>query len=70
MFSLVSVYPQGACVVKGACMAGGLHVWGHAWQGACVVGGVHSRGECVAGGSVRWPLQRTVRILLECIPVN
>ena len=40
MFSLVSVYPQGACVVKGACMAGGLHVWGHAWQGACVVGGV------------------------------
>ena len=42
---------------RGVCMAGG-----HAWWGACVAG----------VGSVwqeRWPLQRTVRILLECILV-
>ena len=42
-----------------ACQGGG-HVW---------LGGVHGRG----GGHAwqeRLPLQRTVRILLECIPVH
>ena len=48
---------------------------GHAWQegvrgrrGACMVGGM-----CMAGGRAwqgRRPLQRTVRILLECIFVQ
>ena len=61
----------------GACMVGG-----HAWWG-CVTGGMHGRGcvwwggcawqgACVAGGCVwqeRRPLQRMVRILLECILV-
>ena len=54
----------------GACVAG-----------ACVGGGVHGKGICVAGGrgvmrgrrerawQGRRPLQRTVRILLECILV-
>ena len=46
----------GACVSGGVCMAGG-----HG-QGACVVGGGHV-------WQVRWPLQQTVCILLECIPV-
>ena len=62
-------------------MHGRGHVWwGHAWCGACicgeacVVGGTHGRGhvgnEGMHGGGhewqVRWQLQRTVRILLEC----
>ena len=48
-------------VHRGACMAGGMHgrgrAWqgGHAWWGACMTGGMHGRGacmvgECVAGG--------------------
>ena len=59
----------GAYVVKGACVAkGGVHgEGGHTWQ----------RGACMAGGCTWWgsawqerrPLQRTVRILLECILV-
>ena len=36
---MVFMCGMGACVVGGACMAGG-----HAWQGACVAGGVHGRG--------------------------
>ena len=51
---------------------------GHAWQrgmssrGACMAGGMHGGGHvCLRGGrrarQERWPLQRTVRILLECI---
>ena len=46
----------------GECMAGTMH-----GGGVCVVGGA-----CVAGGCVRGskrPLQRAVRILLECILV-
>ena len=62
----------GPCVA-GVCMVGGMHGrgvhsrgmrgWGrgHAWQGACMGGG-HVKQE-------RRPLQRTVRILLECILV-
>ena len=58
---------QGGVHGRGTCMAGG-----HAWQGACVAGRA-----CVAGGCVGWrgawqerrPLQRTVRIPLECILV-
>ena len=63
---------------KGMCMAWGVH-----GREACVVGGMrgrggmHGRGACMAGGCVwqgcvwqeRWPLQRAVRILLECILV-
>ena len=53
----------GPCVTR-ACMAGG--VWGMHGGGskACLVGG---------GGRAwqeRWPLQRTVRTLLECILVS
>ena len=63
------VHGRGACVVGGMC--GRVHVW----QGACMAGGVHDRGHvwqgaCMAGGHAwqeRWPLQWTVRILLECI---
>ena len=40
-----------------ACMVGGRHVW----QGVCMVGGMCGR---------RRPLQRAVRILLECILVT
>ena len=60
---------------------GSMHGRGHAWCGACVAGGMHDRGMhgrghawqgrvCMAGGHAwqeRQPLQRTVRILLECI---
>ena len=52
---------------------------GHAWtgqlhgRGACVVGVCMAGGVCFGGGchawQERWPLQRTVRILLECILV-
>ena len=67
------------CVWKGACM-----VEGCVRQGACVAGGVHVRGASMAGGmhdrvcawrggehvwQERQPLQRVVRILLECILV-
>ena len=38
-----------------ACMAGGVHGRGCAWQGgACMVGVMHSRGACVAGGVHGW----------------
>ena len=53
---------QEVCVVGGACMAGGM-------PGK---GGMHDRGCVWRGGHVwqeRQPLQRTVRILLECILV-
>ena len=54
-----SVHGRGACVAGehvlwGACMAGGMHGRGHAWQGACVVMGMHGMGAylawCVHGG--------------------
>ena len=53
----------------GVCGRGGMHGRGHAWQGgACMTGDV-----CGGGGGHVWqerqPLQRTVRILLECILV-
>ena len=66
---------------RGACMAGGwgcawqergMHGrgWGCAWQGCmCGRGGMCVRGTCVMGGHTwqeRRPLQRKVRILLEC----
>ena len=49
---------------RGVCVAWGMHGRGHAWQTACVAGGVHGRGHA---WQERWPLQWTVRILLECI---
>ena len=73
MFSRVSVCPlgggmrgrgyawPGACMA-GGCMIGGMHGRGHVWQGACIAGG-HAWQE-------RWPLQRAVCILLECILVG
>ena len=54
----------GACVVGDMCGRG------------CIGGGMCGKGACVARGAFysrghvwqeRWPLQRTVRILLECI---
>ena len=65
------------CAWQGVCMAGGVHgrgalVGGHAWQGVCMAGSVCGRGG-VHGRRRAWqeirPLQRTVRILLECILV-
>ena len=57
----------------GVCMVEGVRGRGHAWQGAHGEGGVHGKaGGRVAGGCTwqeRRPLQRTVRILLECILV-
>ena len=54
---------------RGTCVAGGMHD-----KGACMAGGVYGRELCVAGWGVawqeRWPLQSTVRILLECILVS
>ena len=41
-------------------------------EGMCMAGGVRDRGTCVVWGRAweeRWPLQRMVRILLECILV-
>ena len=49
------------------CVVGGVQ-GGHAWQGACVAAGVCGEGGCV--WQERRPLQRTVRILLECILVR
>ena len=58
------------CMAKGACMARGTV---HGKGGAYVVkGGICGEGACVARGRAwqeRRPLQRTVRILLECILV-
>ena len=74
---------QEFCPQDGACMAGGVHGRGHAWQGACmaggvcVAGGVHGRGHVWQGGHSCSPPhhqilrdtvnERAVRILLECI---
>ena len=74
---------QGMCAWWGCVSQGGMHdrehVWlgeGHEWQGGAMRGRV---GACMAGGGVcgrghtwqeRRPLQRTVRILLECILVK
>ena len=73
MFSQASVCPQGrgmhgkgVCIVRGVHGRGGVHCRGHAWQGCAL------QGACMAGGCAwqqRRPLQRTVRILLECILV-
>ena len=55
-------------MVMDACL--GVHGGGHAWWGG---GGVHAwHGACMAEGYAwqeRWPLQRVVHILLECILV-
>ena len=67
---------QGVCMAGGmhgggVCMAGGMHGRSVCMVGACMTGegGVHGKG----GGHAwqeRQPLQRTVRILLECILVK
>ena len=68
---LGGMHGKGACVVGRHVWQGGMHGRGCAWQGVCmaggVCGGVHGRG-CV--WQERWPLQWTVRILLECILVE
>ena len=53
------VYMVGGMRDRRACVAGGHVVGGHAWQGVCMEGG-HVWQE-------KRPLQRAVRILLECI---
>ena len=76
----------GTCVAGGhAWQAGGMHGRGHVcwggmhdrgcvWQGGMHGGGPVWQGACVAGGGHAWqerrPLQRAVRILLECILVG
>ena len=52
----------GVCVWLGACMAGGVHGRGHAWQG---------EGACMTGGicGIRSMNGRSVCTLLECILV-
>ena len=65
----------GVCVhAWGTCVVGGVHArgcacLGGAWQGSMGGGGVHGQG----GGECAWqerrPLQRCVRILMECILV-
>ena len=67
MFSQASVILFTGGCGRGACVAGVGNAWqgvGNAWQGVC--GGEE-------GGTRTWqerrPLQRTVRILLECILV-
>ena len=53
---------------RGACMVGSMHGGGHVWQGV-VHGrvGMHGREHAC---QERWPLQWTVRILMECILVR
>ena len=62
-------------------MAGGVHgkgmcmTEGHAWQG---MWGIHDRGHAWQGGmqgrghawEERRPLERAIRILMKCIPVQ
>ena len=57
---------KGVRMAGGMC-GGGMHGRGHAWWGVCVTGGGYtwSGGHAWQGG----PLQRAVRILLECILV-
>ena len=54
---------------RGTCLAAGMHGGdrGHAWHGGVCGRGMHGRGRV---SQERRPLQRTVRILLECILVN
>ena len=76
------MHGKGSMHGKGACMARGYAWQGNACQGACVAGGhawewrhawkgsMCGRGHAWQGGCAwqeSWPLQRTVRILLECI---
>ena len=75
-----SVQKEGVCV-SGMCAWGTCMAGGSAWQG-CAWGDMHCRGACMAGECAWWggggrrarqerrPLQRTVRILLECILVQ
>ena len=67
-----------ACMATGYVWQRGVHSrghvwWGYAWQGACTAGGMCGEGHAWQWGHAwqeRRPLQRTVRILLECILVN
>ena len=76
------VHGRGVMHGGGACMVGGvhgregmpgregMHLWGV--HGGVHGRGIHGRGHAWQGGLAwqdRWPLQRTVRILLECILV-
>ena len=64
---------QGVCM--GVCMAGGVHGGRACMAGdICGRGSIGGRGHGWLGGMHAWqerqPLQRTVRILLECILVS
>ena len=51
----VCVELSGTCVgVCGACMAGGMHDKGRAWQGVCIAGGMHGRGCAWRGRGHVW----------------
>ena len=61
------VWQRGTCVVKGGCGegGGGMHgKGGHGKGGVYGERGVYMAG-CVCVWQERWPLQQTVRILLE-----
>ena len=63
-----TVFTPSVIMFTGGCCMCGRSMHGRGcmafWQG--VHGGMHGRGECMAG---KTPLQRTVRILPECILV-
>ena len=63
-----------AAYMVGGMRGGGMHGRGHVLHGACVVGGHAWQGGCLAWRGRAWqersPLQRTVRILLECVLVS
>ena len=61
-------------VCQSFCSQGGMHARGACMVGACIAGGHVCPGGHVWQGSCAWqerrPLQRAVRILLECILVK
>ena len=74
MYGKGHVWQEG-CAWQGECVVGEHAWWGEAWCGACVEGGSCTARDMCGGQELRawqqrWPLQRTVRIILECILVS
>ena len=65
---------QGGMLGRGYVCGRGMHSGGEAYVAGGVRGGVHAWWGCAWQGGRAWqerrPLQRTVRILLECILVK